>query len=370
MENMAERIHRHFKRIGTTSSSNNEIIWPTQPLCTFPENVPPVYDGDTINLFSWFPELPVGEVQLKVSLPDGSTQVFDAAATNAEENEEPAIVSRMAAALRLREITNSKAGQDLAIKYQLVSRWTNYLAIVERKEGDKADTLPELHKVQQMLAAGYGGIGSVVNYSASQPAVSEMSIKYCLRRSSLAPAPPSDSYDMPCFLRKSVDSGPTAIKKFSNVLNPIDQSNDSFGSYFQDNDQWLWEENRADTMGNFIELLNTALTSGSIPKSIHLPLIPTGIETILALIVDEGIDEKTVVTVFLHHLAGSAAGGKLSRQAKRVISKAFKELKADCEVLEMIRERLKIDIIESVFDEDQYDVPTFLRKSGDAGVAP
>ena len=51
-------------------------------------------------------------------------------------------------------------------------------------------------------------------------------------------------------------------------------------------------------------------------------------------------------------------------------NQTFKALKADSEVLEMIRERLKIDIIESVFDEDQYDVPTFLRKSGDAGVAP
>ena len=61
-ENMAERIHRHFKRIGTPCSSDNEIIWPTQPLRVYPENLPPVYDCDTINLFAWFTEPPAGAV--------------------------------------------------------------------------------------------------------------------------------------------------------------------------------------------------------------------------------------------------------------------------------------------------------------------
>ena len=332
-ENMAERIHRHFKRIGTPCSADNEIIWPTHPLYTFPEKLPPVYDGDTVNLFAWFSEPPTGEIRLKVSLADGSTRVFDAVATNVSDKQEDAIISRMVAAIRLREITNSKVGQDLAIKYQLVSRWTNYLAIVEREEGDKADTLPELHKVQQMLAAGWGGTGIVCGQAT-----------FCL-----APAPASDAWDMPCFLRKSADSGSTTVNSFSNKLHPIDQVSDSSGSYFQDNDQWLWEGSRSDTMENFIELLNTALTSGSIPITIHIPLLPAGIETVLAILVDEGIDEKTVVTAFLHCLAGSAAGDKLSRQAKRVIAKAFKELSVDSQTIEKIEERLKIEF-SSLFD--------------------
>ena len=363
-ENMAERIHRHFKRIGTPCSGNYEIGWPTQPLRAFPENLPPVYVGDTINLFAWFSEQPAGEAWLKVSLQDGSAKVFAAVATNAVENREDAIISRMVAALRLREITDSKIGQDLAIKYQLVSGWTNYLAIVEREEGDKADSLPELHKVQQMLAAGWGGTGTISNalYSVAQPAAPLYSIKYCLSRSNRAPAAASDAYDMPRFSRKIADSEPSNVRRFSNSLNLFDQD-DSVGSCFQDNDQWLWEESRSDTMKNFIELLNTALTSGSIPKTIHLPLLPAGIETVLALLVDEGIDEKTVVTVFLHLLAGSAAGDKLSRQAKRVIIKEYKELKVGKEIIETIKEKLKIEKIESVFDEDQYDVPTFLRKA-------
>ncbi len=77
-----------------------------------------------------------------------------------------------------------------------------------------------------------------------------------------------------------------------------------------------------------------------------------------------------MVTVFLHHLAESAAGNKLSRQAKRVIAKEYKALRADSQVLKMIGERLKVEVIESVFDEDQYDLPTFLRKAGGTGAAP
>ena len=362
MENMAERIHRHFKRIGTPCSGSNEIVWPAQPLCVFPESLPPVYDGDTINLFSWFPERPAGEVSLKVSLPDGSTQVFVATATNAAESGETAIVSRMVAALRLRETTDNKVGQDLAIKYQLVSKWTNYLAVVEREERNKADTLPELHKVPQMLAAGYGGTGSVAYYSASQSVVTENTIKYYR---TMAPAPPSDNYDMPCFMRESSDAGVTSIKRNSKSLCSINQP-DGDSNYFLD-EKWLWDDDSIDV---FIENLDAILKAGSIPKTIHLPLLPAVIEAVLALIVNEGVDEKTVVTVFLHLLAGSAVGDKLSRQAKRVIAKEYKTLKADNQVLELISERLKGEDIESIFDEDQYDLPTFLRKAGSTGAAP
>jgi hypothetical protein len=47
----------------------------------------------------------------------------------------------------------------LALNYQLLSRWTNFLVIAER--ADKAEDLPELHQVPQMLAAGWGGTAQV-----------------------------------------------------------------------------------------------------------------------------------------------------------------------------------------------------------------
>jgi Ca-activated chloride channel family protein len=365
-ENMAERIHRHFKRIGTACSDNNEITWPIAPLRAFPEKLPPVYDGDTINLFAWFTEPPAGAVSLKVSLPDGTTQVFDAAVPNSAQHAESAIVSRMAAALRLWEMTDSRVGQELAITYQLVSRWTNYLAVVERGEGEKPDTLPELHKVQQMLAAGYGGVGRVA-YCISGSSVSDLSWNYDSAKFSLARPSASDRSDTLSFKRKHTFAGPPPVSS-SSPMYSIKQPEEPCSS-FRDDDEWMWENPENDIDG-FMEYLETMLITDGVPETIHLPLLPAGIRRELVILVKDGIDEKTVVMVFLHVLAASAAGSKLSRQAKRVISKAFKTLKVDSQTVEIVSDRLKAEMIEAVYDADQYDIPTFLRKGASIAAVP
>ena len=65
----------------------------------------------------------------------------------------------MAAARQLDDITDSDAASELAVKYQLISRFTHCLAIAVQAEGEKAQTLPKLQPVKQMLAAGWGGSG-------------------------------------------------------------------------------------------------------------------------------------------------------------------------------------------------------------------
>ena len=58
-------------------------------------------------------------------------------------------------------------GAKEALDYQLVSKWTNYLVVAERAEGEKATHLPELRKVKQTLAAGWGGTGQVGPWQVS-----------------------------------------------------------------------------------------------------------------------------------------------------------------------------------------------------------
>jgi Ca-activated chloride channel family protein len=334
---MAERIHRHFKRIGTPCSISNTVIWPQLPLRVFPETLPGIYDGDTCNLFAWFSEPPVGEIQLQIASPDGSKQVLPASVPQpVKEQDQDAVIARMAAALKLREISDEKTGQDLAIKYQLVSKWTNYLAIVVRDKENKADTLPELEKVQQMLAAGWGGMGSV-------------SAKFCLSRGRVDLIPmfsrSSTTTDMPTFLRKSYSSDVVLETKIDYSCAPAPAA-----APLQ-HDSWVWEEDYQDLLKRFMVLLDITITSDTMPTTINLPLLPTGIATVLALLVDEGIDERTVVTIFLHHLAASASGRELSRQAKRVISKAYKELKVDQQIAETVLERLRIELGEADYCE-------------------
>ena len=310
-EKMAERIHRHFKRIGTPRFRSSEVVWPGQPLRLFPEQMPTIYDGDTCNLFAWFATPPEGELHLRVALPDGTTQQDLCAQSRVTDADQDQDLPRMVAALKLREITTEATGQDLALKYQLVSRWTNYLAVVVRDGGDKAENLPDLHQVEQMLAAGWGGTGSV------------------MPRTLHAAAPPPVGLSEPGSVMDKVDAN-----WFHSQAAPIEFI-----------EQWSWEDRcmcDVDEIIMFIKELEKCidiiLENPSIPE-----LKPPGIIRLhLQSLVDEGIDERTAVVVFLKLFAGSTGKKALSNETKRLITKAYKELAVPREIRLKIEKKFKI----------------------------
>ena len=122
---------------------------------------------------------------------------------------------------------------------------------------------------------------------------------------------------------------------------------------------------RHSVIDRFLEHLDLVLNSGAMPTTIQLPLLPAGIADILSLLVEEGLDERMVITIFLNHLASSAAGVKLSRQAKRLINKAYKELKVYRDVARLVEERLQTGMGVIGFPDNEYDIPTFLRNGAD-----
>ena len=139
-------------------------------------------------------------------------------------------LSRIAAALRLRDMTSAKDREALAMQYQLVSSETNLILVHERAEAEKAEDLPELHQVRPMLAAGWGGHGTVaVQHSSLQYMRSEcasFSINESNNQSFSVPAywrnnrthattrvdgmanSGMDDFEIPAFLRKQSDSDP------------------------------------------------------------------------------------------------------------------------------------------------------------------
>jgi hypothetical protein len=84
---------------------------------------------------------------------------------------------------------------ELALKYQLVTDQTNLILVHVREEDKKAEGLPELSRVNHMLAAGWGGVGSV-----------EESIAYCRTTTASDVNYSILNYDVPAFLRKSPPS--------------------------------------------------------------------------------------------------------------------------------------------------------------------
>lgn len=78
-------------------------------------------------------------------------------------------LSRIAAAYRLNDLAEAKEREAIALAYQLVTSETNLILVHERAEGEKSEELPELHQVRPMLAAGYGGNGTVITECRNAP---------------------------------------------------------------------------------------------------------------------------------------------------------------------------------------------------------
>ncbi len=143
-EGMAERVLSQFHRIRQPKLGPLKIEWPVLPTweTPLPETV---FAGDTLHVFAGFPESVSGMVQLEVQGADRAT----ASILSSTDQDIP----RIAAAKRLSNLSEAQAA-ELAVKYQLLSKWTNFLVIAEREA--KATDLPEIHKIPQMLAAGWG----------------------------------------------------------------------------------------------------------------------------------------------------------------------------------------------------------------------
>jgi Ca-activated chloride channel family protein len=72
---------------------------------------------------------------------------------------------RMAAAERIKTL-GDKGSLPLALAYQLMGPQTNCILVHQRAEADKPQEAAELHRVQAMLAAGWGATSSVDDHEA------------------------------------------------------------------------------------------------------------------------------------------------------------------------------------------------------------
>jgi hypothetical protein len=221
-------------------------------------------------MFAWFLEPPEsGNVGLLLTLSDGQTRQVSASEVSMSTTcKTPGLIARMAVALRLADMTDSDAATELAVHYQLLSRYTHCLTIIVQTEAEKAQTLPELHKVKQMLAAGWGGSGRILyNMPMSPP---NANVEYPCRLSDPCCIPPSTQPAL-------------NFPEFAERLNQCDIKSDTDLSAF-----------------NFFGIL------------------PPEIFVIVGL--DFDCSEDDILTVFLHLLLHSDYGKHLNRNISRIIS--------------------------------------------------
>lgn len=190
-EGMAEKILAQFHRLRQPRLAPISLNWDAAPTwqTALPETL---FAGDTLNIFAGFDASPPksltlsnGETFAVPSLLPAQTILHD--------------LPRLAAHARLPSISNAKEKLALALAYQLLTPQTNFLVVAQRDE--KSADLPTLVKVDHMLAAGWGGAGSL---AAPMALMESPAGCYSMPVESATEAAPADysHLDTPCIVRK------------------------------------------------------------------------------------------------------------------------------------------------------------------------
>lgn len=163
-EGMADRVVRHFERMRAPRAKRVVVHWPEGAADIAPSRIGAVFEGDTVVAYARFDRPPLnGKAILEVETDKGETvrqELAFPATTLTPSPDGLSTVARVAAAARLKEL-DDVVGLETALRYRLVSPWTNWLVVAPRAEEEKALDIPALRKVPQTLAAGWGGTGSV-----------------------------------------------------------------------------------------------------------------------------------------------------------------------------------------------------------------
>lgn len=153
---MAARIERHFQRVRNGPIESLRVRWPgEQRWCELPDAV---YPGDGVRLSAGLAGVEPGASALVEWTLDGEPQQQTVTLVPGAEGA-PSTLARLLAYQRLPQLDAAAAGA-LAVRYQLICEQTAVTLVLARAEHERADQLPELRPVSQMLAAGWGGMAS------------------------------------------------------------------------------------------------------------------------------------------------------------------------------------------------------------------
>lgn len=167
-EDIRPVVEGHLRRMRIARIVEAQLEVPGQLLWTSPRRLAgSLFPGDTLHAFCGVRSKAEGAARLTLRYADGGTETLT---VGGEPSGADAIADadwpRIAAAARIRE-TLFEQGEghdaelvDLAVHYQVISPFTNYIFVQLRGE-DAATDLPQLRQVPNMLAAGWGGTGSV-----------------------------------------------------------------------------------------------------------------------------------------------------------------------------------------------------------------
>ncbi len=163
-EDMAAAMQRMVTRMRQGVVAGVSVDWHAPVVWHAP--IPKViYPGETIHLAAVLGSRPAQAPVLSASASLVSLgAVVDMAAGSVAlgaAGDSPSALTRMVGAKRVRDAATTEAASQLAVKYQLVTEHTNLFMAIQRAADEKALGLPAPHQIEQMVAAGWHGMGSV-----------------------------------------------------------------------------------------------------------------------------------------------------------------------------------------------------------------
>ena len=174
-EDVEPAVLRMFHRLRATQLKGLRVEWPSTMTLRWVQTLPNgafVNDAMSVCAFIETPSAPeLGEVKLWGRLDDAQDEVLLGRATVGHVESTVNTLARVAASALYVETSVEKdalggtkrqpTAQEVAVLYQLVTDKTNFILVHERTEEEKALEMPDGHVVPQMLAAGWGGTGTV-----------------------------------------------------------------------------------------------------------------------------------------------------------------------------------------------------------------
>jgi Ca-activated chloride channel homolog len=370
-ESMTEKILRHVSRIYSPRIKTVDIRWPSRSEKTFPETLQAVFDGDTVHVFGWFAgRLESGVVGLSLNLSEGQAMQISAGDIEISQNcKTPGLIARMAAARQLAEMIDTEAATELAVKHQLLSRYTHCLAIAVQAEGEKAQTLPELQRVTQMMAAGWGGCGRIetdllsqrVDFSFVRDKKKPMGLRGRLRDLTPTSAPLDMAVPMASMVFQREDFSPPATLEDSDQVLHIFYGNPYSEKRGLKNNCILLL---------LVEYLNRYDTNKDPELKLlrdHLPpaAVRAFIDAMCIELSDANCSGDDILIVFLHLFLKSDYGNNLNRNMSRIIIKRFQQANISEEIVKQISGKIEPIFCQNSLidcDNEKLTTPSFLRR--------
>ncbi|WP_351010376.1 VIT domain-containing protein [Shewanella sp. S1-58-MNA-CIBAN-0166] len=320
-ENMSSRIVRHFERINQPRLHKSKILWPrnNEAIQQSPQQLSPLFAGDTINVFSWLASQDKFDSQAELKFVCKSDKDINLEHTQkiTLTHTDNHTLARLAAYSRLAEVNITEA-LDLAEKYQLVTESTSYI-LVKINEQKNELGLPQLRTVPHQLPAGQSGFGNVRHQSA--PVYLASSNNYL---------------EIPQFLRKQADNTPIE----EDNLSPHDLHMPKFIKEHL-------SPSHADEHPSLAESLNSEFTPDNdmgMSKFDIFDIDKLGeddaIIEILYQLEHAGYNEQKLVAAWLSLYNKFNPDNKFSRHVTRLIRILCKDLDVSAELINNVRETM------------------------------